>query len=59
LTAALFDSDVAIAILAEAHEHHAASLALITEGDAAAFAISADGYAAVTRDTCAHCSRVS
>ena len=43
--AALLDSNVAIAILAEAHEHHAASLALITEGDPAAFAISAHSYA--------------
>jgi predicted nucleic acid-binding protein len=36
---ALLDSNVVIAILAEAHEHHAASLALVTEGDAAAYAI--------------------
>lgn len=43
--AALLDSNVAIAILAEAHEHHPASLALITEGDPAAFAISAHSYA--------------
>ena len=43
--AALLDGNAAIAILAEAHEHHAASLALITEGDAAAFAISAHSYA--------------
>jgi predicted nucleic acid-binding protein len=43
--AALLDSTVVIAILAEAHEHHAASLALITEGDAAAYAISAHSYA--------------
>jgi predicted nucleic acid-binding protein len=43
--AALLDSNVAIAILAEAHEHHAVSLALITEGDPAAFAISAHSYA--------------
>ena len=43
--AALLDSNVIIAILAEAHEHHAASLALITEGDAAAYAISAHSYA--------------
>jgi predicted nucleic acid-binding protein len=44
-TAALLDSNVAIAILAEAHEHHAASLALFTEHDAEAFAISAHSYA--------------
>ena len=43
--AALLDSNVAIAILAEAHEHHAASLTLITEGDAASIAISAHSYA--------------
>ncbi len=42
---ALLDSNVVIAILAEAHEHHAASLALVTEGDAAAYAISAHSYA--------------
>ena len=43
--AALLDSNVIIAILAEAHEHHAASLALITEGNTAAYAISAHSYA--------------
>jgi predicted nucleic acid-binding protein len=43
--AALLDSNVVIAILAEAHEHHAASLALITEGDATVYAISAHSYA--------------
>ena len=42
---ALLDSNVVIAILAGAHEHHAASLALITEGDAAAYAISAHSHA--------------
>lgn len=45
VAAALLDSNVVIAILAEAHEHHAASLALVTEGDAAAYAISAHSYA--------------
>jgi predicted nucleic acid-binding protein len=43
--AALLDSNVVIAILAEEHEHHAASLALVTEGDAVAYAISAHSYA--------------
>jgi predicted nucleic acid-binding protein len=43
--AALLDSNVIIAILAEAHEHHAASLALITAGEAAAYTISAHSYA--------------
>jgi predicted nucleic acid-binding protein len=43
--AALLDSNVVIAILAEEHEHHATSLALITEGDAGAYAISAHSYA--------------
>lgn len=43
--AALLDSNVVIAILAEAHEHHSASLALVTEGDAATYTISAHSYA--------------
>lgn len=45
VAAALLDSNVVIAILAEAHEHHSASLALVTEGNAAAYAISAHSYA--------------
>jgi uncharacterized protein with PIN domain len=43
--AALLDSNVIIAIVAEAHEHHATSLALVTEGDAANYAVSARSYA--------------
>jgi len=45
VAAALLDSNVVIAILAEAHEHHPASLALVTEGDAATYAVSAHSYA--------------
>jgi predicted nucleic acid-binding protein len=47
VTTALLDSNVVIAILVEAHEHHSASLALLTEGDAATYAISAHSYAEV------------
>jgi len=42
---ALLDSNVLIAIVAEAHEHHASSLALLTGGKRAAFAIAAHSYA--------------
>jgi predicted nucleic acid-binding protein len=45
VAAALLDSNVVIAILAEAHEHHAESLALVAENDPAAYAISAHSYA--------------
>jgi predicted nucleic acid-binding protein len=45
VAAALLDSNVVIAIVAEAHEHHAASLALVTDGDAAAYAVTAHSYA--------------
>lgn len=41
---ALLDSNVLIAILAEAHEHHAASLDLLT-GKRAEFAVAAHSYA--------------
>ena len=43
--AALLDSNVIIACVAEAHEHHAASLALLTECDATSFAIDAHSFA--------------
>jgi predicted nucleic acid-binding protein len=42
---ALIDSNVLIAILAEAHEHHGASLALLVDGPDAQFAIAAHSYA--------------
>jgi predicted nucleic acid-binding protein len=42
---ALLDSDVVIAVVAEAHEHHAPSLALFTDHPAASFAIAAHSYA--------------
>ena len=42
---ALLDSNVVIAILAEAHEHHVASLALVTAGTGAVHAIAAHSYA--------------
>lgn len=45
VSAALLDSNVVVAILAEAHEHHAASLALVAEGDVGTCAISAHSYA--------------
>lgn len=41
---ALLDSNVIIAMLAEAHEHHAASLALLVE-DRGRFAVAAHSYA--------------
>ena len=41
----MLDSNVVVAILAEAHEHHAASLALLAEPTRAHFAISAHSYA--------------
>ena len=43
-TAALLDSNVLIAAVAEAHEHHAASIDLLL-GDAAEFAVAAHSYA--------------
>ena len=42
---ALIDSNVIIAAVAEAHEHHASSLALLDSGDPGAFAIAAHSYA--------------
>jgi len=42
---ALIDSNVLIAILAEAHEHHAPSLDLLVDGRGAQFAIAAHSYA--------------
>jgi predicted nucleic acid-binding protein len=42
---ALIDSNVVIAMLAEAHEHHVASLGLLTDGHDAEFAICAHSYA--------------
>jgi len=41
----LLDSNVVIAIIAEAHEHHAPSLALLTAHDPSGFAIAAHSYA--------------
>jgi len=38
--AALLDSNVIIAIVAEAHEHHTMSLELVTAGDAANYDVS-------------------
>lgn len=43
--AALLDSNVIIAVVAEAHEHHAPSLALFTDHRAVLFAIAAHSYA--------------
>jgi predicted nucleic acid-binding protein len=42
---ALIDSNVLIAILAEAHEHHGPSLGLLTDDPGAQFAITAHSYA--------------
>jgi len=42
---ALLDSNVVVAILAEAHEHHPASLALLDGPRRARFAVSAHSYA--------------
>jgi predicted nucleic acid-binding protein len=51
--AALLDSNVVIACVAEAHEHHAPSLALVTEHDPRRLAIAAhsfaEAYATLTR----------
>ena len=41
----MLDSNVVVAILAEAHEHHEASLALLTCANPARFAVSAHSYA--------------
>jgi predicted nucleic acid-binding protein len=41
----LLDSNVVIAMLAEDHEHHAASLALLVGEDRGAFAVAAHSYA--------------
>jgi predicted nucleic acid-binding protein len=41
----LLDSNVLIALLAEAHEHHAASLALFVGGSDLRFAVAAHSYA--------------
>lgn len=53
VAAALLDSNVIIAILAEAHEHHAVSLALLTTGNPKRYAIAAhsvaEAYATLTR----------
>ena len=40
----MLDSNIVVAILAEAHEHHAASLALLAEPTRARFAVSAHSY---------------
>lgn len=45
VAAALLDSNVVVAILAEAHEHHAASLALLTMGNPKDYAIAAHSFA--------------
>lgn len=42
---ALLDTNVVVAMLIEAHEHHGASLALLTAGDGARYAIAAHSYA--------------
>jgi predicted nucleic acid-binding protein len=44
---ALLDSNVVIAMLAEAHEHHAPSLALFTSDAERTFAVAAHSYAEV------------
>lgn len=44
---ALLDSNVVIAMLAEAHEHHAPSLALVTGEKPSRFAVAAHSYAEV------------
>jgi predicted nucleic acid-binding protein len=43
--AALLDSNVLIAAVAEAHEHHRASAALFSKADARAFAVASHSYA--------------
>ena len=42
---ALLDSNVIIAMVAEEHEHHAASAALVPDGDRRRFAVAAHSYA--------------
>lgn len=42
---ALLDTNVVIAMLVEAHEHHDPSLALLTDGDSAQYAVAAHSYA--------------
>ena len=42
---ALIDSNVLIAMLAEAHEHHSTSLGLLIDGHDAQFAVAAHSYA--------------
>ena len=42
---ALLDSNVLIAIVAEVHEHHAASVALLLDGAHTAYAVAAHSYA--------------
>lgn len=42
---ALLDTNVVIAMLVEEHEHHDASLALLTDGSAARYAVAAHSYA--------------
>ncbi len=42
---ALIDSNVLIAMLAEAHEHHGPSLSLLIDGRASQFAVAAHSYA--------------
>ena len=42
---ALIDSNVLIAMLAEAHEHHGPSLGLLIDGHDAQFAVAAHSYA--------------
>lgn len=53
VAAALLDSNVIIAIAAEAHEHHAASLALLTRDNPVTCALAAhsiaEAYATLTR----------
>jgi predicted nucleic acid-binding protein len=44
-TAGLLDSNVLIAGLVEAHEHHLPSLSLLTNASSIRFAIAADSYA--------------
>ena len=43
--AALLDSNVIIAMVAEAHQHHTASIALLASPDAPRFAVSAHSFA--------------
>ena len=52
--AALLDSNIVVACLARAHEHHAASAAIVNECDAGTFAVAAhsfaEAYATLTRN---------